>query len=187
MSVWGSKITETKKNMRLLKRVYLFPIFFSSENALICLIYWFFLRKKTIKPAELVDWRRFCDAILLPFKEDLTRGCKFKLCASARDSSNFAILFIIYTPKFIHWKGAKLISIHKPVEKAESQSNGAYHTFHVWEKRYVQSGTTYHQRYAFETVRKVIIQNPLAGMFISSHHSSLLFKNMRKVTKRMAM
>ena len=28
MSVCGSKITETKKNMRLLKRVYLFPIFF---------------------------------------------------------------------------------------------------------------------------------------------------------------
>lgn len=121
------------------------------------------------------------------FKEDLTRGCKFKLCASARDSPNFAILFIIYTLKFIHWKGAKLISIHKPVEKAESQSNGAYHTFHVWGKRYVQSGTTYHQRYAFETVRKVIVKNPLAGMFISSHHSSLLFKYMRKVTKRMAM
>ena len=188
MSVCRSKNTETKKNMRLLKRVYLFPIFFSSENSLIRLIYWFFLRKKkNIRPAELVDWRRFYDAILLPFKEDLTRGCKFKLCASARDSSNFAILFIIYTLKFIHWKGAKLISIHKPVEKAESQSNGAYHTFHVWEKRYVQSGTAYHQRYAFETVRKVIVKNPLAGMFISSHHSSLLFKYMRKVTKRMAM
>ena len=46
MSVCGSKNTETKKDMRLLKRVYLFPIFFSSENSLIRLIYWFFLRKK---------------------------------------------------------------------------------------------------------------------------------------------
>ena len=119
------------------------------------------------KPSDQLNWSIEGDFIMQScclfgktWRED-----KLKLCASARDSSNFAILFIIYTPKFIHWKGAKLISIHKPVEKAESQSNGAYHTFHVWEKRYVQSGTTYHQRYAFETVRKVIIQNPLAGMF----------------------
>ena len=55
MSVCGSKNTETKKNMRLLKRVYLFPIFFSSENSLIRLIYWFFLRKKK-KTSDQLNW-----------------------------------------------------------------------------------------------------------------------------------
>ena len=52
--VCGSKNTETKKNMRLLKRVYLSPIFFSSENSLIRLIYWFFLRKK--KTSDQLNW-----------------------------------------------------------------------------------------------------------------------------------
>ena len=55
MSVCRSKTTETKKNMRLLKRVYLFPIFFSSENSLIRLIYWFFLRKKK-KTSDQLNW-----------------------------------------------------------------------------------------------------------------------------------
>ena len=81
MSVCKSKNTETKKNMRLLKRIYLFPIFFSSENSLIRLIYWFFLRKKK-KTSDQLNWSieedfmmQSCCLLRKIWREDVSLSC----------------------------------------------------------------------------------------------------------------